>query len=129
MIQHSFDTALGLLTRSMHLLSWWRPTGQAGEGSPLERMRTVLRDANAAMLDAGEKQARAVAALNEELPALILEAARARDPQTLLEAELAIASRIRKCAAECCEVWSGAAAWGKAGAQEPAEKRIEPRSP
>ncbi|MBL8551783.1 MAG: hypothetical protein JNJ73_17485 [Hyphomonadaceae bacterium] len=103
-------SAFDLLTRSMHLLTWWRPAAGAS-AAPIERLRTLVHDANAAMLDAGERQTRALTALNEELPALLLGAAKARDPQALLEAELAIAARIRRCAAECCEVWSGAAAW------------------
>jgi hypothetical protein len=134
MKQESMGSAFGLLARSMHLLSWWRPlTDRDGaiDETPLERMRTLVRDANAAMLDAGERQARAVASLNEELPGLILGAARARDPQALLEAELAIAARIRRCAAECCEVWSGAAIWGAvtpAADPRPA-KSVDPRAP
>jgi hypothetical protein len=128
------DSAYGLLARSMHLLTWWRPTtdrnGPADE-APLERLRSLVCEANAAMLDAGERQAKAVAALNEELPGLILGAAKARDPQALLEAELAIASRIRRCAAECCEVWSGATVWGKTrlADHQATAKRKDQRAP
>ena len=129
--------ALFRLVRSIQLLAWWRSpviAEQANGGVGVSQVSSRLSVMDDAILGVGEKQVRSMAALNEELLALVREAASARDPQSLLEAELKIAARWKQCASECSLAWLEAGDWSKwismplcdAGAAQPGDSTRPP---
>ena len=115
-MKREFADALFGLARSMQLLSWWRAPADKDQqiaGQQVEQLRSLLSGMDTVLSTAGDRQAKAIATLNQDLPVLVLQAAKAGDPQSLLEAELQIAARWRQCATEICAAWSEANDWRK----------------
>jgi hypothetical protein len=98
-----------ILARSVRLLAWWIALGEngaTGTTTSLAAVRNLVMEARSALQSANSAQVRALSALTEELPGLLLQAAKTRDPQALLEAQLEIAARVQRSGAECARAWA-----------------------